>query len=277
VTTAIAAPIPSTDVTEHLGRLALATQGVLYVVVGLIAASLARGDHSPGEEASQRGAIESVARQPFGRVLLVLLLGGLAAHGAWRLLLAIRGEPGTDDGKSVVKRLAHGGRAMIYASLAWAAYQLLTTSSPSGDGNREQESTAMVLGWPAGQWLVMVAGLAVIGVGLWHMSKVVTAAFLDSLDLSGLDDRKRTLVEGAGRAGYLARGAAFGLVGWFLLAAGLQHDPNEVKGLDASLRELLARPHGPWLLGGLALGLGLFGLYRLLDARFRKPSDIVYS
>jgi hypothetical protein len=277
VTTVLAPVRTTTDLTERLGRVALATQGVLYLVVGVIAGSLALGDHGGDKEASQRGAIESVARQPFGRVLLVVLLAGLVAHSAWRVLLAVRGEPGPDDdGKSIAKRAANLGRGAIYLSLSLLAFRLLTTSS-GGDSSTEKESTARVLDWPAGQWLVIVAGLAIIAVGLWHMSKVVTAAFLEDLDLGGLTGGTRRAVEVSGRVGYAARGAAFGLVGWFLLVAGVQHDPSESRGLDESLRELLGRPHGPWLLGLLALGLVLFGSYRLLDSRFRKPSAIVHA
>jgi hypothetical protein len=277
VTTVLAPVRTTTGLTERLGRVALATQGVLYLVVGFLALSLALGDHSGGEEASQRGAIESVARQPFGRVLVGVLLAGLLAHAAWRLLLAARGEPGTDvDGTSIAKRAANLGRAAIYVSLSLLAFRLLT-SSGGGDGRSEQESTARVLDWPAGQWLVVGGGLAIIAAGLWHMSKVGTATFLEDLDLGGLTERTRQAVEVSGRVGYFARGAAFGLVGWFLLQAGIQHDPSESRGLDESLRELLARPHGPWLLGLLALGMVLFGSYRLLDARFRKPSEVVHA
>ncbi len=275
MTTALAAPATPTELTERLGRVALATQGVLYLVIGLIALSLALGDRSG--EASQSGAIESVARQPFGQVLLVLLLIGLVAHAAWRLLLAIRGEPGPDDdGQSIVKRLANLGRAGIYVSFTLVAYRLLTTSR-GDEGNTQAESTARVLEWPAGKWLVIGAGVGVVGVGLWNMSKIVTAKFLEDLDLGRCAGNVRKAVEVSGRVGYFARGVAFALVGWFLIKAGLEHDPSESRGLDQSLRELLERSHGPWLLAALALGMGLFGSYRLLDARFRKPSEIVHS
>jgi hypothetical protein len=276
VTTALASPVPTTDVTERLGRVALATQGVLYVVIGLIAASVALGDHDTGE-ASQSGAIESIARQPFGRVLLSVLLVGLVAHAAWRLLLAVRGEPGPDDdGKSVAKRAANLGRAAIYVSFSYLAVRILT-SSGGEEGNTQKESTARVLEWPAGEWLVTGVGLAVIAAGIWNMSKVFTAKFLENLDLGGLSHEARTAVETTGRVGYFARGVAFALVGWFLFEAGRQHDPSESRGLDESLRELLGRAHGPWLLGALALGMVLFGSYRMLDSRFRKPSEIVHS
>lgn len=265
------------DVTERLGRVALATQGTLYLVVGLLAASLALGDHGGGTEASQRGAIASVARQPFGRLLLIALLAGQLAHAAWRILLAARGEPGPDDdGKSLVKRAANGGRALVYLGLALVAFRFLTHSG-GGRDDSERESTARVLEWPGGRWLVVAAGLAVIGVGLWRMTQIVTADFLDDLDLSGVRHRMRRVVELSGRVGYLARGVAFGLVGWFLLVAGIQHDPSESRGLDESLRELLGRPNGPWLLGLLAVGMVLFGAHRILDARYRTPSELVHA
>lgn len=278
MTTALTTPLRRpTDLIERLGRVALATQGVLYLVAGLIALSLALGDHDGGKEASQRGAIESVARQPFGRVLLLLLLAGLLAHAAWRVVLAVRGEPGPgDDGTSIAKRVADGGRALVYLSLSAYAYGLLAHAA-SGDDDAERETAARVLDWPAGRWLVIVAGLAVIAVGLWRASQVVTAAFLDDLDLAGADRRVRRVVEISGRVGYLARGLAFGLVGWFLLQAGIQHDPAESRSLDESLRELLGRPHGPWMLGVLALGLVLFGWFRLLDARHRRTGDLVHA
>lgn len=275
MTTVLASPVRSNDTVERLGRVALATQGALYLVTGFIAVSLATGDRSG--EASQKGAIESIARQPFGPALLVVVLVGLVAHACWRLALAARGEPGPDDdGKSVAKRLANLGRAAVYVSFSYFAIQLLMRSG-GDDGDTQRESTARVLDWPAGRWLVIGVGLAVVGAGIWNVSKIVTAKFLENLDLGHVDQRTRQVVEMSGRVGYASRGVAFGLVGWFFVEAGRRHDPSESRGLDESLRELLDRPHGPWMLLTLALGMVLFGAYRVMDARFRKQSEIVHS
>lgn len=274
--TTVATRPDADDVMVKAGRVALATQGVLYLIIGALALDLARGDR--GEEASQRGALEAAARQPFGRWLLVVLLVGLVATAGWRIALAIRGEPGSDDdGSSVLKRLANVGRAAIYVGLAVAATQILLRSGDSSGGDTEKKSTAAVLDWPAGRWIVIAAGLGVIAAGLWNISKVVTAKFLENLDLSQLDEGRRRAVEITGRIGYPARGVAFGLVGWFLVKAGLEHDPNESRGLDQSLQELADAGHGALVLTLLALGMALFGAYRLCDARFRKPSEITHS
>lgn len=259
----------------RIGRLAIATQGVLYGAVGLLAVQVARGDK--GAKASQKGAIESVVHQPYGRILLLVLLVGLVAHAIWRLVLAFRGEPGNDeDGKSLAKRAANFGRAAIYVSFSVLAVKILTQKQSSG-GNKQKESTAEVLSWPGGRWIVIAAGLAVIAAGLWNAKKGITRSFLDNLDLGSLDQSRRRGVEVLGSVGYIARAVAFALVGWFLLTAGRQGDAKETRGLDESLRELAETSHGPILLLILAVGMVLFGAYRVLDAILRRPSEISHA
>lgn len=278
------------DQVVRIGRVAIGTQGVLYGVVGLLAVQVARGDR--GTEASQSGALASVGRQPFGRALLVVSILGLVAHAIWRLVLAVRGEPGDDeDSKSVAKRAANGGRAVLYVALVAVAVGLLTSSSGSsgsGDpassggqggsgGSSEKELTATVLSWPGGPWIVVGVGLAVIAAGVWNAKRAVTRSFLEALDLSSLNESKRRTVEVLGTAGYLARAVVFAMVGWFLVTAGRQSDAEETRGLDAALQELADTSHGPVLLLVLAVGMVLFGIYRIADAILRRPSEITHA
>lgn len=288
------APADTDERVELAGRVALVTQGVLYVVVGILAVRLAIGDSD--EEASQQGAIEAVARQPFGRILLVVLVVGLAAHALWRIALAVRGEPGDDeDGGSMAKRLANGGRAAIYVGFTAAAVRTLTrdsgggaggsasggsgsgSGSGGGSGSGQEKGTAEVLGWPGGPWIVAAVGLAVIGAGIWNIRKTFTRSFVEHLDLYGRSEGQRRAVELLGAAGYAARGIVFGLIGWFLVQAGITHDPDRQRTLDETLREVAEADHGPLLLGVLAVGLFLFGVFRIIDGLLRLPRDITYS
>lgn len=268
------------------GRLAIGTQGVLYVILGFLAVQLAAG-HS-GAEPSQSGAVEALARQPFGRILMIVATVGLASHAAWRLVLAVRGEPGNDDedGKSLAKRAANLGRAAIYVSFTIAAVTLAFGSGESDSGasggdagasTKEQASTALVLSWPAGRWLVIAVGLGIIGAGLWNVKRAVTRSFLDKLDCTTMAEGKERTVEIVGVIGYLARACSYALVGWFLINAGWQHDSTETEGLDGALRELATTTHGPWLLRLVAVGLMLFGCFRVVDGVLRKPSEIAYA
>ena len=50
----------------------------------------------------------------------------------------------------------------------------------------------------------------------------------------------------------------------------MSYDPAKAKGLDEALKSLADRPFGPYLLGVVAVGLMLFGLWSFLEARYRK-------
>ena len=279
-------------VTDHLpskrqalvrtGRVAIVTQGLLYAILGLLALRLAFGNHD--DKPSQRGALEAIARQPLGRMLLVIVAIGLAAHAAWRLLLAVRGEPGDDDdGKSVAKRAANLGRMAIYGSFTVAAAGLVLGSRSSaggggsGSGAKEKQSTAVVLSWPAGRWQVIAVGIGIIGGGLWNVKRAITRSFLDKLDCSSVSEGRERIVEVVGVAGYLARAFCYVLVGWFLINAGWHHDSRKTEGLDGALREFATTDYGTWLLALLAIGLMLFGCFRVIDGILRKPTEIAYA
>ncbi len=268
------------DVEDHAvraGRVALATQGVLYLVVGLLAVQVARGDR--GAEPSQRGALETIAHQPFGRAALVLVALGLLAHAAWRIWLAVVGDRGGEDAGSLAKRAANVGRAVIYLSFLALAVRLLTKggSGSGSGGDQAKESTNTVLHLPGGPWIVVAAGLVFLGVAGWNVRKAVTRSFADDLDFSRVSAARKPWVCRIGTAGYLGRAAAFGLIGWFLIDAGRQHDPNETRGLDDALRELTTAPYGPILLLVVAVGLVAFGCFRILDGVLRRDDALASS
>lgn len=256
------------------------TQGVLYLVVGALAVAVARGDHDA--DPSQRGALETIARQPFGRAALAVVVLGLLAHAAWRIWLAIVGERGGDDAGSVAKRAANVGRAVIYLSFVAVGVRLLTKDGSGGGsggsgGDQAKESTKTVLQWPGGPWLVVAAGLVFIGVAVWNVRKAVTRSFADDLDFTRISAARKPWVCRIGTVGYLGRAAAFGLIGWFLIDAGRQHDPSESRGLDDALRQLTTAPFGPLLLLVVALGLAAFGAFRILDGLLRRDDALTHA
>jgi hypothetical protein len=61
----------------------------------------------------------------------------------------------------------------------------------------------------------------------------------------------------------------FGLVGFFLVRAAYQYDPSEAIGLDGALAKLAHQPYGRWLLAAAAVGLIAYGVFALIQARYR--------
>ncbi|HKG43835.1 MAG TPA: DUF1206 domain-containing protein [Gaiellaceae bacterium] len=148
-----------------LARAGLVAKGVSFGIVGALAIKLAAGNG--GAATSREGALEALAQETFGKVVLTLLVLGFAAYAIWRFVEALAASG--DEKKKWGRRVGSVGRGLIYAALAFSAAKILLGSGGGGSQNqRAHETAAVILSWPAGTWLVGVAGVAVIGVGLWN-------------------------------------------------------------------------------------------------------------
>jgi hypothetical protein len=255
------------EAVTRAARAGLVAKGWLYATVGVLAVRLALGER--GEDASQRGAMSSVATQPFGRALLTVLAVGLAGYAIWRLWQA--SSPPESSLPRWLVRAAMVVRAGLYAGFA-----VLAAAEVIGAAQREDEAsvTATVLALPGGVLLVVGAGLVIVAVGVVQFREAWSAGFRAHLDLRRVGARRARLVVAVGRAGHAARGVVFLASGGFLVRAALRAEPDEGVGLDAALREVLDAPAGPWSLGAIAVGLVLYGGFCLVQARFARPHEV---
>ncbi|TMF41456.1 MAG: DUF1206 domain-containing protein [Chloroflexi bacterium] len=254
-----------------LARLGYAAKGVVYLIIGGLAAKLAIGQG--GATTDQRGALQTIYEQPFGKFLLAVVAIGLLGFALWSFIQAIYDTEGKGrDAKGIIARIGYAAVGVAYAALAFGAYQLV-----AGTGNVGQSSTTSTQDWtttllklPAGVALVVIVGLVVLGVALYLFAKAYTAKFQRRLNLAGVSAQLRKFVIFLGRFGYGALGVVFTIVGFFLIVAAIQFNPQKAKGLDTALRELLRLPFGPLLLGIVALGLIAYGVYSFAEARYRR-------
>lgn len=248
------------------GRAGFVARGVVYVLIGALAVRIAMGNG--GEEADRQGALRQVAEQPFGRAMLWALVVGFGCMALWRGARAmLTGGPR----RKAVARLSDGGRALFYAAVCWATAVYAAGGGQGSSGNaKSQDWTASVLKLPYGRVLVGAAGCLLIGVGVVLAVRAVLRRFLRQLDTGAMSRRMRQIVTGLGVGGGLARGIVFGAAGIFILVAAVQFDPNEAKGMDATLRSLTHTPMGPWFLVAVAVGLILFGVFSFVSARWRR-------
>jgi hypothetical protein len=138
-----------------------------------------------------------------------------------------------------------------------------------GTGNAKH-ATAGVLGWPAGRWLVGVAGAAFVGIAVYQGYRALSKDFMEDSKTEEMNTEVRRSFERIGMFGYLARMVVFGLVGVFLMRAAIDYNPNKAVGLDGALTKVAHASYGPYLLGLVAVGLIAFGVYSLADARYRR-------
>jgi hypothetical protein len=123
---------------------------------------------------------------------------------------------------------------------------------------------------PAGWVLVGVVGLAIVACGIILVVEGARRKFMKYLQTARMSRRMRRVVELLGMAGSIARGLVFTLAGALVVDAAVTHRASQSGGIDKALRILRDQPFGEFLMILAALGLVVFGVYGLCEARWRK-------
>lgn len=247
-------------------RVGLFAYGITHLLIGWLALQVAFGGGG-GEKTDQGGAFQELAQQPFGRVLLWVLVVGFVATALWRLTQAIWGFGYVSETtKKIRRKVSSGVKVVIFAGLAVLAGQ---TAAGGGGGGGGQKATAGLLGLPGGPFLVGAAGLVIVVVGGAKVYAGWKKKFLDDMSLPS-DRRAKEVAERTGQVGFIAKGIATALIGVLVLVAAVTFDPAKASGLDAALKGLVAQPFGPYLLGVVALGLIAYGIFCFFDARYHR-------
>ena len=251
--------------TAHfLARAGLTARGVIYILVGWVAVLVALGHSS--HEADQQGALHLLAGKSYGLVSLWLLAVGFAAYALWRLSEAAFGVPGEPGAAPRLKSLA---RAVIYAGLSYLTFTVISGHDRSQAG-RQQDLTATAMQHPAGRVLVGVVGLVVVACGLALIVEGARKKFMKHLQTARMSAKTRRVVRLLGMTGTIARGLVFALAGVLVIDAAVTHKASESGGIDKALLTLRGQPLGEFLMLLAALGLLIFGIYGLCEARWRK-------
>lgn len=238
-------------------------KGAVYLLTATLVARLAMGA-ADVQRADQRGAIAALAKQPFAGWMLGLLAFGLAAFALWRFYDTVTG----DD--SLFNRAIHAFSGITYAILSVLAVSVLLPGPDEGGNDGTASLTARVMNLPAGRWLVGLVGVAVIGFGGYCIAIGVRRKFMDKLELS---EGSAPWAVAIGVIGWVGRGVVAVLIGGFVIRAALAHNPDEAKGLDGTLKTLLAESYGRPLLVAVALGFAAYAALCGLEAKYRRFED----
>src|ERR1700681_714714 len=252
---------------ELLERLGYVVRGALYAVMGLLALEIVLSV-AGGKATDLTGSLVVLVSNPFGKLVLIIVAIGLAAYSLWGFTRAIydplhRGS----DASGYMARLGFVSSALSYAAIVVFALQVLAGSGASAaDGT--QKTVAQVLTHPAGGALTILIGLVVIGVALGQFLEAVRATFARDLKGAEMSASTRNTVVTLGRFGMFARGVIFLVIGWFVVQAGIHHDPAQAQSFGGAFVFLLAQPFGRIVMGIVALGLVALGLHSFACARW---------
>lgn len=242
-----------------LTRIGFAARGLMYFTIGWLAIS-------SGRAADNREAIASLASGG-GSVLLVLMGLGFLAYAIWRLSEALIDSEGHGtDAKGLRKRVAGGASGVVHFLLALFTLRLgMGWSSGGGGGSGQEQGAQMALGLPGGTVLLALAAGVLVGVGLFQLLKAWKADFLKHFSS---DVARQNWVKWTGQAGYAARGIVFVVIGWLFAQAAFSGNSAQAGGVDAALQALPQT-----LFYVVAAGFLLFGVFSLIEARYRRIQD----
>jgi hypothetical protein len=255
---------------EGLARAGLVAKGITYCIVAVLAINVAVSGR--GELEDRPGALHDVAQSTWGRLLLAGLAVGLAGYAIWRLAQALLGRTlETGEREGALKRIGSAARGVLYAWLAFVCAELVfDADGQSGQGKDEKELTARVLEWPLGRWMVAAVGVGVIAAGAYNVYRALSQKFRKDLKEGQMGGEERRWYTVIGVIGHAARGVVFLLAGFFIVRAAWEFDPKEAIGIDGALAKLANAEYGPFLLGAVAAGLFAYGLFCLVQARYRE-------
>jgi hypothetical protein len=254
---------------EGLARFGIVAQGVSFLIVGILSLELAVGEG--GTATDREGALHRLAEDGLGRGLVIVLALGFGAYALWRLVQVVLGHDVEEPGgkQKLSKRLSSLGKGAVYGALCVAAVSTLVGDN-NGGGNKEREATKGILGWPAGRWIVVGIALAIGAAALWNLYRAVSGKYKDSLKLRQMSATAERWTTRIAFAGLMSRAIVFGVVSWFFFDAAADYNANKARGLDGALRKLTDAPYGKWLLGIVAAGLFAYGIFCLIQARYRE-------
>lgn len=252
---------------EGFTRFGFIGKGIIYTLTGIFAALTAL--QLDNQTKGSKEILLAILNQPFGQILIIILVIGLLGYATWRFVIAVKNP----DGKNIFTRIIYFIIAVFYCG--FAIYSILLafgfiSQSSDGDEETQRHLTSVILTNDVGQVALALVGLGFVGAGCFQIYKAVTDEFRECLREHQMSATMQTVAVISGRSGLAARGIVFILIGIFLSFSAYYARNEEIVGVSGALDIVAKQNYGDILVGVAAAGLILYGVNMFIMARYRR-------
>ncbi|MEO5599778.1 MAG: DUF1206 domain-containing protein [Cyclobacteriaceae bacterium] len=251
---------------EKFARFGLLSKGIVYCLMGILSVLAAFGlSHKKGDKAE---AFKVIYDQPLGKFILIAIGMGLFGYVMLRMFQAYKDiDNKGKDMKGVFTRIGYALSAFLYLGVGAYALKLAFAGPGGGDGDSRQFIVSKVLAYPGGEYLVGIASLIVIGMGIQQIYKGIAGKFMKRIHL--IRSNMKDFFKRAGMIGFISRGIVLTIIGYLLFHSALLSSPKEAQGTGGAF-EFLENTFGSLLMAIVALGLVGYGIFTLVKANYQK-------
>ena len=259
--------IRGVTVVEWFARAGYGARGLVHLMMGalaILAAYEARAD-----AVGVQGAFEEFASWPLGELWLAILAWGLAGFVFWRIAQSwFDADRQGRSRKALANRFGQTVSAAVYGGLALSCLGVMAGIEEAGENPEvTRQQIADLLALPLGEIMLVGFGGLVLLAGALNVLHGVFGGFSRHLTC---DRTVHLWTIPLGRTGYFARGLVFLALGFFLVEAALDVRPAESVTIQGALAAIEQQPFGSLVLTALGAGLIAFGLFGVVEARFRR-------
>ena len=249
--------------TTILAQAGLGTKGIVYILMGILAAFTIFG---MGQKADSTDVLLFISQQAFGKILLVAVGVGLGAYSLYRFYQAIKG---TDDWGNDLRGL--GVRAgfflggFIYSLITFSAFKIFLR------GNTDNQQTSLlieqVLDLPYGRAMLYIVSASILGRAIFDATIGWSKLHKKKISDDKLNETGRKVLTRVARIGFSARAIVFAIIAFLIFRAAYFLNPDEAGGTKEAF-SWLQNTLGTVAFSFTGLGLVAYGFFMLIRARY---------
>jgi hypothetical protein len=248
------------------------SKGLVYSLIGILSAMVAFG--LGGDIKGKSGIVQFLHELPGGVILTTIVALGLLAYSLWRFYEAAVDPSGGEDEKRIGTRIQFAYSGIFYAFIAFSFAKPLFSKGGSSDDDTKKAALSQLQDKEWGIWGIWIIGIGMALSAIWQFYLGISGKFMRQIDQNPDSKNELTVVKQIGRYGYMARGAVFGIISFFIIRVSLASNASAFKGTEGALQYLLSLPYGNLFMGTVALGTLGFGIFCFMVARHSDSSDL---